>query len=151
MIPFWLHTSTPKRLQNWPQERGADERREALRWRKRGIFNAPVALALLRSASSFAATPFRRLRRGPRRRRVCPDPLPRPPRSWRKSFNAAPAWTLELLPSAKLENLDIRFRASGAFGGEQHYSSFRGSAAVADTVAQSNARHQPSIRSTPWI
>ena len=116
--------TAPKRLQNCPQERGADERREAPRRRKRAVFDAPVAMALLRCASYFAATPLRLLRRGPRRRRVCPDPLPRPPRSWRESSNAALAWTLKFLPFAKLENLGIRCNASGAFGGEQHYSSF---------------------------
>ena len=99
-----------------PREGGGREARGPSQAQKK-CFDAPVALGLPRCAPYFAATPFRRLRRGPRRRRVCPNLVPRPPRSRREFSNVAQAWTPEFLPLAKLEHFGPRFDALGAFGG----------------------------------
>ena len=108
----------PPRSFKIASKRGGRTRGERpLAGEKKTCFDAPVTLALPRCAPYFAATPFRRLRRGPRRRRVCPNPLPRPPRSRRESSNVAQAWTPEFLPLAKLEHFGPRFDALGAFGG----------------------------------
>eukprot|EP00959_Pyramimonas_sp_CCMP1952_P071144 1485439-Pyramimonas_sp.AAC.1 len=63
------------------------------------VWHAPKPLPCCDPFS--ATTPFRRLRRGPRRRRARLGPL------WREYSRVALAWTARLISIAKLERLGL--------------------------------------------